>query len=188
VEEAGAAAGPCLRFALNARPSGLAERSSGSGRSTGINGLQKKRQGDTSNELTQGTFLEWVDIWYPWALTAGARRHILHRMKLIYITLLSSMLAVTCLLLQPQPVVAAGAQVVDGPCGVTWNGSLYQGDGHWVRTPNGSINGHCHATLVSGPGESETIHISFIGNTPWGLTPHDGVITSSGVLDVDTHN
>gem|GEM_PF-5274548 len=110
-------------------------------------------------------------------------------MKITTFTLLSFMAALTvaCLLLKPQPLTAAGADVVDGPCGVFWNSSLYLGDGHWVRTPNGRINGHCHATLVSGPGEPETTHISFIGNTPWGPTPHTGVITSSGVLNVDTH-
>ena len=99
-------------------------------------------------------------------------------MKFFGNTVLSTISAVALayLALQPRPLAAAGAEVVSGPCGVYWNGSIYQGDGH------------CHATLVSGPGESETIHISFIGNTPWGLTPHEGVITSSGVLDVDTHD
>ena len=99
-----------------------------------------------------------------------------------------AVLGVACLLLDPKPIAADGAEVIDGPCSVSWNGSFYTGDGHWVRTPGGRINGHCHATLVSGPGESKLIHISFDGVTPWGVTPHSGVITPSGVLNVRTND
>ena len=61
MEEVGAAAGHCLRFALNARPNGLAGLRSGSGPQQGSQLAQKKRKGDTSNEVRKGTFLKWVD-------------------------------------------------------------------------------------------------------------------------------
>jgi hypothetical protein len=62
MEEADAAAGHCLRFALTPRPSGLAGRSSGSGPQQGNQLVAEEKKGDTSNEVTPGTFLKWIDM------------------------------------------------------------------------------------------------------------------------------
>jgi hypothetical protein len=61
LEEGGAAASHCLCFALNARPSGLAGLRFGRGPQQHGNELVAKKNRDTSNEVTKGTFLKRLD-------------------------------------------------------------------------------------------------------------------------------
>src|SRR4029077_6020206 len=110
------------------------------------------------------------------------------------IFILAAALAVACLL-QGQPLFASGAPsggsnsgvtsggatVVKGPCFFdNGAGSLYQGQGTWVQSPSGQINGVCNASLVSGPGVAQNTHVVFTGGTPFGLAPYTGVLTPSG--------
>ena len=84
---------------------------------------------------------------------------------------------------------ANGATVVSGPCFFdNGGGSLWEGNGTWVQTPNGRVNGSCHASLVSGPGVTSTTHVAFIGGTPFGVAPYTGVLTSSGNAELFTNN
>ena len=103
-------------------------------------------------------------------------------------------------LLQNQPLFAAsgvpnggsggaGATVVSGPCFFdNGAGSLYEGNGTWVQTPSGQVNGTCHTSLVSGPGVTSNTSVSFTGGTPFGPEPYTGVLTPSGQANFFTHN
>ena len=115
------------------------------------------------------------------------------------IFVLAAVLAVAGLL-QHQPLFAAsgapnggsggaGATVVSGPCFFdNGAGSLWTGQGTWVQTPSGQINGSCHASLVSGPGVTVLTPVSFTGGTPFGQEPYTGVLTPSGQANLFTHN
>jgi hypothetical protein len=81
-----------------------------------------------------------------------------------------------------------GATVVSGPCFFdNGEGSLWEGQGTWVQTPGGRVNGSCHASLVSGPGVTQNTHVEFTGGTPFGPGPYTGVLTPSGNAELFTH-
>ena len=82
-----------------------------------------------------------------------------------------------------------GATVVSGPCFFdNGAGSLWEGNGTWIQSPSGLVNGSCHASLVSGPGVTSNTHVTFIGGTPFGPEPYTGVLTPSGQAELFTHN
>ena len=100
-------------------------------------------------------------------------------------------------LLQVQPLFASGAPsggsggagVVSGPCFYdNGAGSLWEGNGTWVQSPSGQVNGSCHASLVSGPGVTANTHVAFLGGTPFGPEPYTGVLTPSGNAELYTNN
>lgn len=112
--------------------------------------------------------------------------------------ILAAALAVACLL-QDQPLFAsgapnggsggAGATVVSGPCFFdNGGGSLWEGNGTWVKTPSGRVNGSCHASLVSGPGVTQNTQVEFLGGTPFGPEPYTGVLTPSGNAELFTND
>lgn len=103
--------------------------------------------------------------------------------------ILAVALAVAVLLQNQQPVFAGGASVVSGPCFFdNGGGSLWEGNGSWVQTPSGLVNGSCHATLVSGPGVTETTDVEFIGGTPFGEATYRGILTPSGNAELFTED
>jgi hypothetical protein len=118
---------------------------------------------------------------------------------LVTLIVLAAALAVAGLL-QDQPLFAAsgvpnggsggaGATVVSGPCFFdNGAGSLWEGNGTWVQTPSGQVNGTCHASLVSGPGVTQNTQVAFTGGTPFGPEPYTGVLTPSGQANFFTHN
>jgi hypothetical protein len=117
----------------------------------------------------------------------------------VTLVVLAAALAVAGLL-QDQPLFAAsgvpnggsggaGATVVSGPCFFdNGAGSPWEGNGTWVQTPSGQVNGSCHASLVSGAGVTSNTHVTFIGGTPFGPEPYTGVLTPSGQANFFTHN
>src|SRR5690348_9804798 len=114
---------------------------------------------------------------------------------------LAAVLAVACLW-QSKPLFASkpptggsmsaaagGATVFSGPCFFdNGAGSLWLGQGTWIQSPNGQVNGTCHTSLASGPGVSKNTHVQFDGGTPFGPAPYTGVLTPSGTAEFFTHN
>ena len=89
---------------------------------------------------------------------------------------------------QGKPLFAR-AIVVPGPCFFDDNaGSLWEGQGNFTLTGKGRINGICHASLVSGPGVTQTTFVQFIGGTPFGPAPYSGYLEPSGQAQFIAHN
>jgi hypothetical protein len=91
------------------------------------------------------------------------------------------------LLCTPSPA-KPGAEVIQGTCITQTPVGVYLGHFSTVATPSGRVNAHCNASLVDGPGTTQTIHAQGPGDYGTGVLVCDFVINPGGHANAECHN